>query len=47
MRVYVYPVDHPDDIARMQEIGVDGVFTGYPERVLDHYDQGDSTTGWF
>ena len=47
MRVYVYPVDHPVDIARMQEIGVDGVFTGYPERVLAHYDQGDTTTGWF
>jgi len=46
MRVYVYAVDHPEDIARMQKIGVDGVFTGYPERVLDFYEQGDSTTGW-
>lgn len=47
MKVYVYAVDSPEDIAKMHEIGVDGVFTGYPERVLQHYTQGDDTSGWY
>jgi glycerophosphoryl diester phosphodiesterase len=34
LKVYVYTVNHPDDIARMRQLGVDGVFTNYPERVL-------------
>ncbi|MGB0846272.1 MAG: glycerophosphodiester phosphodiesterase [Thiolinea sp.] len=34
LKVYVYTVNHPEDIARMRELGVDGVFTNYPERVL-------------
>ncbi|MEZ5479371.1 MAG: glycerophosphodiester phosphodiesterase family protein [Thiolinea sp.] len=34
LQVYVYTVDHPKDIARMQAMGVDGVFSNYPERVL-------------
>ena len=46
MKVYVYAVDHPDDMVRMQKIGVDGVFTGFPERVLEHYSQCDTSTGW-
>lgn len=33
MRVFVYTVNHPDDLARMRGI-VDGVFTDYPERGL-------------
>lgn len=43
LKVYVYAVNHPDDIAKMQQLGVDGVFTGYPERVLENYSQGISS----
>ena len=46
MRVYVYAVDHPEDLVRMQNMGVDGVFTGYPERVLEHFSQCDTSMGW-
>ena len=34
LRVFVFTVDHPEDIKKMKELGVDGVFTNYPERVL-------------
>ena len=34
LQVYVFTVNDPDDIARMVEMGVDGVFTDYPERVI-------------
>jgi glycerophosphoryl diester phosphodiesterase len=34
LRVFVFTVDHPADIEEMRELGVDGVFTNYPERVL-------------
>jgi glycerophosphoryl diester phosphodiesterase len=34
LKVYVYTVNHPDEIARMKALGVDGVFTDYPERAL-------------
>ena len=33
LKVYAYTVNHPDDIARMAGMGVDGVFSNYPERV--------------
>lgn len=33
LKVYVYTVNHPEDIERMHRMGVDGVFTNYPERV--------------
>ena len=46
MRVYVYAIDHPEDMIRMQNIGVDGVFTGHPERVLEHFSQCDTSKGW-
>lgn len=32
LKVYVYTVDSADDIARMQQYGVDGIFTNYPAR---------------
>jgi glycerophosphoryl diester phosphodiesterase len=41
LKVFVYGVDHPEDIAKMQGMGVDGVFTGFSERVLENYVQGD------
>jgi glycerophosphoryl diester phosphodiesterase len=34
LRVFVFTVDHPEDIKKMRALGVDGVFTNYPERVL-------------
>lgn len=34
IRVYVYTVNHVEDIARMRDLGVDGVFTDYPDRVV-------------
>lgn len=34
MKVYVYTVNEPDDIAQMRALGVDGVFTDFPERAL-------------
>ena len=34
LKVFVYTVNEPDDIKRMEDMGVDGVFTDYPDRVL-------------
>ncbi|MGA7143487.1 MAG: glycerophosphodiester phosphodiesterase family protein [Desulfobacterales bacterium] len=34
LRVFVFTVDLPEDIEKMRGLGVDGVFTNYPERVL-------------
>ena len=33
LKVFVFTVNDPDDIARMRELRVDGVFTNYPDRV--------------
>lgn len=46
LKVYVYTVNHPDDIRKMHRLGVDGVFSSYPERVLENYSQGDRTDVW-
>lgn len=46
LKVYVYTVNHPEDIAKMHKLGVDGVFTSFPERVLENYAQGDVPTRW-
>jgi len=35
LEVFVYTVNKPEDIARMRALGVDGVFTNYPDRVLE------------
>jgi glycerophosphoryl diester phosphodiesterase len=32
LKVYVYTVDQADDIARMQQYGVDGIFSNYPAK---------------
>jgi len=34
LKIFVYTVNHPEDIARMDDLRVDGVFTNYPDRVL-------------
>ena len=46
LKVYVYTVNEPEDIQAMADLGVDGVFTNYPERVLEHYAQPDLSQGW-
>ncbi len=33
MKVFVWTVDEPDDIARMKSIGVDGIISNYPDRI--------------
>lgn len=33
LRVFVHTVNEPQDVERMREFGVDGVFTDFPERV--------------
>jgi glycerophosphoryl diester phosphodiesterase len=33
LKVFVYTVNHPDDIARLEAMGVDGIFTDLPELV--------------
>ncbi len=34
LKVFVYTVNHPDDIARLEAMGVDGIFTDFPELVI-------------
>lgn len=34
LQVWVYTVNQPQDIKLMQKLGIDGIFTNYPERVL-------------
>jgi len=46
LRVFVYTVDYPEDIRKMRELGVDGVFTNYPERVLTDKENREITIGW-
>lgn len=46
LKVYVFTVNHSDDITKMHQLGVDGVFTNYPERVLKAFPQGTMTYGF-
>lgn len=46
LKVFAYTVNHLEDITRMQQLGVDGVFSNYPERVLERYSQGDRSRCW-
>lgn len=34
LKVLVYTVNHPDEIRRMKALGLDGIFTDYPDRAL-------------
>ncbi|MFH2011928.1 MAG: glycerophosphodiester phosphodiesterase family protein [Pseudomonadota bacterium] len=36
LKVFVFTVNEPEDIERMELLGVDGVFTDYPERVVKY-----------
>lgn len=33
LKVFVYTVNEPDDISRMRDLKVDGIFTNFPDRV--------------
>lgn len=46
LRVFVYTVNHLSDIQRMEQLGVDGVFTDFPERVLGSSKSAKITIGW-
>jgi glycerophosphoryl diester phosphodiesterase len=35
LQVFVYTVNEPEEIARMKAIGVDGIVSDYPDRVLE------------
>ena len=34
LKVLVFTVNHPDDMQRLQQMGVDGIFTDYPDRFI-------------
>lgn len=40
LKVFVHTVNQPGDLARMRALGVDGVFTDFPERVRQLEDAG-------
>jgi glycerophosphoryl diester phosphodiesterase len=46
LQVYVHTVNHPEDIHKMSQLDVDGVFTDFPERVLENYSQGNILNVW-
>lgn len=46
LKVFVYTVDNIEDISRMYHLGVDGVFTGFPEKVIENYSQLDPAKDW-
>lgn len=33
IKVFVYTVDEPEDIARMKRMGVDGIISNFPDRI--------------
>ena len=35
LKVFVYTVNHPEELAWMRELGVDGVFTDFPDRIRE------------
>lgn len=45
-KVYVHAVNRLRTLEKMHAMGVDGVFTNYPERVLEHYAQGADAACW-
>ena len=48
-KVYVYTVDHQDDIHALKQMGVDGIFSNYPDRAMKALTQTSSTNyqGYF
>ena len=45
LKAFVFTVNHPEDIEKMAALGVDGVFTNYPDRVLA-YHRNNGIIGW-
>jgi len=37
-KLFVYTVNHPEDYDRVRELGVDGVFSDYPDRFIDRHE---------
>jgi len=46
LNVYVYTADSSEDVAKVYRSGADGVFTGFPEIVLENYIQGNVLNRW-
>jgi glycerophosphoryl diester phosphodiesterase len=46
LRVFVYTVNYVEDIARMENLGVDGVFTDFPDRVMRRQSMKHGPIGW-
>jgi glycerophosphoryl diester phosphodiesterase len=46
LKVFAYTVNHPEDIQKFYQLGVDGVFTDYPDRVLRSCPQGRFENSW-
>ncbi|WP_434939949.1 glycerophosphodiester phosphodiesterase [Shewanella sp. HL-SH8] len=47
-KVYVYTVDNPDDIRALKTIGVDGVFSNYPDKAKAALAEPNGNyAGWF
>jgi glycerophosphoryl diester phosphodiesterase len=46
LRVYAFTVDDPAQIDRMKGMGVDGVFTNYPERIVEAGSKKRLKIGW-
>lgn len=44
LKVFVFTVDEPEDMTRMCSLGVDGMFSNYPERVIEHIRSHDAWT---
>jgi len=40
-RVLVYTVNDPDDMKKLLSLGVDGIFTDFPDRLLDAITSGE------
>ena len=34
LKIYAYTVNHPEEIAALRDLGIDGVFSDYPDRVV-------------
>lgn len=45
LKVFVYTVNQPEELSRMCELGVDGVFTNFPDRVI-HGHRLRKNVGW-
>lgn len=48
-KVYVYTVDYSDDIHALQQLGVDGIFSNFPDRAMQALLQPTNTdySGYF